>query len=332
MGTVLVVWIILAIIGLKKNNEDSQLAMLDLLPLRGLCAFEIMIGHIGLATGSAILYPNRKAGILIVGVFFFLSGYGLAYSFCTKESYLEKFVQKKFFKLILPVCIVYLMYSMVLCIEEKSLYKLIDLLNPVQIFQQTNWYIWELLFLYLLFYLLYKYYAGENKEIIINAMLILFVAVCYIANIEATWYGSTLCFGVGVLFYKHEIDIRKIIADKKSFWFINGIALIVGMVVFYAKGDSFLGLVVGRNVSSVTFTMLVVALLYIFKVGNCVSKWLGAFSYEIFLIHPYVINILKDKIENPFFYEWLVVLITLCLAPLIKMTGKKVVERAKSIS
>ena len=217
MGTVLVVWIILVLVGLKKNNEGSQLVKMDLLPLRGLCAFEIMIGHIGLATGSAILYPNRKAGILIVGVFFFLSGYGLAYSACTKEAYLEKFVQKKLIKLILPACIVYYIYSMVLCIEEKSLYKLIDLFNPIQFFRQTNWYFWALLRLYLLFYLLYKYYAGENKEIIINAMLILFVAVCYIAGVGQPWYGSTVCFGVGLLFYEHEIGIKKIIVEKRVF-------------------------------------------------------------------------------------------------------------------
>lgn len=94
--------------------------------------------------------------------------------------------------------------------------------------------------------MLYKYYAGEHKEIIINVMLILFVVICYIANVEETWYGSTLCFGGGVLFYKHEIGIRKIIADRKSFWFINGIALILGIIVFFAQGNSFLGLVMGR--------------------------------------------------------------------------------------
>ena len=106
-------------------------------------------------------------------------------------------------------------------------------------------------------------------------------------------------------------------------------ALIVGMVAFYVKSNSFWGLVVGSNVASVTFTMLVAALLYIFKVGNCISNWLGAFSYEIFLIHPYVINLLRGKIENPIFYEWMVVLITLCLASLINVITKKVVKGAE---
>lgn len=52
----------------------------------------IMIGHIGLATGSIVLYPNRKAGILFVGIFFMLSGYGLIYSVDNKPEYLKHFL------------------------------------------------------------------------------------------------------------------------------------------------------------------------------------------------------------------------------------------------
>lgn len=46
----------------KLNQSVSQ-------AIKGLSALEIMIGHLGIATGFSFLYPNRKAGILFVGIF-----------------------------------------------------------------------------------------------------------------------------------------------------------------------------------------------------------------------------------------------------------------------
>ena len=65
----IMVAICIILYGLTKE-KISPLNGRNVIALRGICAIEIMIGHIGLATGSIILYPNRKAGILFVGIFF----------------------------------------------------------------------------------------------------------------------------------------------------------------------------------------------------------------------------------------------------------------------
>lgn len=77
--------------------------------LKGISAIEIMIGHLGIATGWMLLYPNRKAGILFVGLFFFISGYGLMFSYLRNKNYLKNFLIKKVVIIIVPAYLVYLL-------------------------------------------------------------------------------------------------------------------------------------------------------------------------------------------------------------------------------
>lgn len=72
MAIILISWLILSLCGISINqNEQLPFSLKQTTALRGISAIEIMIGHIGLETGSIILFPNRKAGILFVGIFLY---------------------------------------------------------------------------------------------------------------------------------------------------------------------------------------------------------------------------------------------------------------------
>lgn len=95
MIILLISWLLLILTGSKFADKNqfykNVLSENQSNALRGICAIEIMLGHIGIATESLLLYPYRKAGILFVGIFFMLSGYGLSYGVSYKEKYLEHF-------------------------------------------------------------------------------------------------------------------------------------------------------------------------------------------------------------------------------------------------
>lgn len=118
--------------------------------LRGICAVEIMLGHIGIATGSLLLYPNRKAGILFVGIFFMLSGYGLSYGVSHKETYLDHFLLKKMLKILIPAVIIWIVARGVQMLLDPPIH------NITSFFESTNWYVWEILGYYICFWLVYK--------------------------------------------------------------------------------------------------------------------------------------------------------------------------------
>ena len=109
MICVIFLWLTLILVGIKSNKSmpDTAFTIDNTMALRGICSIEIMIGHLGIATGSLVLFPNRKAGILFVGVFFALSGYGLMYSLENKEEYLINFFPNRMKKILIPAYIVF---------------------------------------------------------------------------------------------------------------------------------------------------------------------------------------------------------------------------------
>ena len=74
---------------------------------------------------------------------------------------------------------------------------------------------------------------------------------------------------------------------------VTGIVLAAAIGTFFVLGDSsILGNPVARNIASTSFCMMVILLLGKISVGNKVSYLLGKCSYEIFLVHPFVLALL----------------------------------------
>ena len=156
MIIILLSFLALCLYGIKTNRVNSQpLELNQSIALRGICAVEIMIGHVGLMTGSRVLYPNRKAGILFVGIFFMLSGYGVAYGVLNKSGYLKNFLARRIWRLLLPVYSAYVIYEVILIAvcKEAEWTAIFD----IHMFcGSINWYVWEQMAFYVVFWVLYK--------------------------------------------------------------------------------------------------------------------------------------------------------------------------------
>lgn len=326
----LLLWLLLIIIGLKKKQNGSVFSAEQTGALRGICAIEIMLGHIGIATGSIFLFPNRKAGILFVGIFFLLSGYGLSCSIANKQDYLRGFLKNRLKKVLIPAYVVFaiqlLGYNIIN--GENSFWS--QIFDLKLFFEATNWYVWECIALYIFFYVSYKYCA-KYAEQMIWAICIGFIIVAFFLKIDNPWYGSTLCFPLGMLYYRHEDKVALIFENSIKRWG-SAVLVLVGIVsiailVFFALGEeSFIGNLVARNIASVSFGMAAIVVLTRVRIINRVSLFLGKISYEIFLIHPTVILMLEEiGIESISVYAVLVVVVSVavgyCLNRILKKAG-----------
>ena len=280
--------------GIKKNTSGTKpFEPGQSLALRGICAIEIMIGHIGLETGNRILFPNRKAGILFVGIFFLLSGYGLAYSAENKEGYFKNFLLKRSIRLLLPLYvtkIIMIAFENVI-VFDRGIFTGFDV---KQFLLVMNWYIWEQLFFYLVYWLAHKV-IPKHVEIAVGASSVLLIIIAYVSGMDNPWYGSSLCFLLGLCYYKLEKKNIKLTCTGYCALFVFlAFILIISITAFFVLGNnSILGNPVARNIASLSFCVIVIMLLYRLRVENCVSIFLGECSYEIFLVHPYVLAILK---------------------------------------
>lgn len=315
MGIFLILWILIVLIGAKKNASNTQTVFTKefSLAIRGIAAAEIMLGHIGMETGSIILYPNRKAGILFVAIFFSLAGYGLVYSYEHKKNYLQHFITKKLKRILIPAYFVYVLFIITSAILNRNLLEIISIINPKKFFLLTNWYVWEILLLYLLFYIIYKINMKFKQQIILIVVVsIIFVA--YLLKLENPWYGSTLSFWFGMWYYMNQEKVMNII--KKNYYGTCGmitIILCLAVGVFYFFDDrNVIGNIFARNIASVSFVLLVIVFAYKVELGNKLSFWIGKYSYEIYLFHLTFIIILKHMILiSPILYAITVVCMTL---------------------
>lgn len=299
--------------------------------LRGISAVEIMLGHTGLATGSIILFPNRKAGILFVGIFFILSGYGVAYSVEHKEGYMKHFLPCRALKILLPAYTV----KIAALIIENVMFGVGGGIRLGSFFTELDWYIWEQLLLYFVYWLAYKLFP-LYVELIVGVFSVLFIILAYVSGMDNPWYGSSLCFALGLYYYRYEKQKsgenssgRTRVCEGLKYYillimllFITGISIIL---FFILGNDSVIGNPIARNMASVSFGIAVIMLLYKVKIGNRVSCLLGRCSYEIFLVHPYMISILtKAAVKPNALFGSLVVVLSVLLAYLIHSLMEKV--------
>lgn len=330
---ILILWLTLILAGISINS-DRQLpfGLNQTAALRGICAVEIMIGHIGIATGSIILFPNRKAGILFVGIFFILSGYGVAYSAEHKEGYMKYFLINRAVKLLLSA---YTVKIIMLAIEKFLVGDIGGGIGTDNFLTGLNWYVWEQLLFYLVYWLAYKL-LPSRVELCVGFFSGLFIILAYAGGMENPWYGSSLCFALGLYYYRYEKEKP---SEKNSggmgcfeglkYYILLAMLLLVtgiSIVLFFVLGnESVIGNPFARNIASVSFGIAVIMLLYRVKIGNKTSCLLGRCSYEIFLVHPYMIFVMSKMAVKPnLLFGILVIVLSVLLACLIHLLMEKV--------
>lgn len=300
--------------------------------MRGICAIEIMIGHIGIATLDPGLFPFRKAGILPVGYFFLLSGYGLMSSLSKNENYLNRsFIPKRLTSIWIPVCTLYalriLIDAAVLLFSSGGIQ-----INAQSVWQtvlglfSVNWYVWEISALYLVFFILFRYFQKNRAIIILSSLSVIFVVAAFFMDIANPWYGSTLCFPLGILLKHYEKAFTGLLNNK---YFRNivvaALVLSVSIASFFILGDkSFIGNVIGRNAASLSFCILVTLVLFRVELRSSLTGHLGRVSYEIFLIHPLFIGLLHSRIESSILLYVTVIALTVALAFALQPLNRRI--------
>lgn len=305
-------------------TDKRVLSTSQSISLKGISATEIMIGHLGIATGLNILYPNRKAGILFVGIFFMISGYGLMYSYLNKSEYMRHFLRKRMSGLLVPAYIVYLLNGIVEYLNrggvKPAAAAVIRYLLLSKFMQTTNWFVFEIFLFYILFWVFYKFFAMKIANILLCAVVIFLIFAGFYFKIDNPWYGSSLCFPLGILYAQRERKWNEILLKH---YFIKNVVLLSGcgicIIAFFILGNSsMIGNPIARNLAAVSFCMWVLSILQKVRIEYRSLCWLGKISYEIFLLHPVWIVIVGRYVTKPWSYIILVIILTLVSAALLQ--------------
>ena len=320
---ILAVYAFIAVYGLAYTKDTNHFFNKDYTTvLKGLCCIIVILVHIPYVHGNAVQNAAGSFGYICVTLFFMFSAYGLTWSVKNKEGYLNNFFSKRVLALLTPYIIICLLIS--IC--------------GFKVFYGGTNFVFVIFMFYIIFYLSHKYISNKYRDILICGFVILYSFVGQIANdffgfenIILKWQTESLGFMYGIIF-ANIIEKFKEKVEKHYAVKIGILAVISGVLgIAYLKykyvlftGDYILRIILGIFIIMLVFTVTVH-----FRIGNVFTKYLGKISYEVFLLHGFVMsvfNVLNLRVSSGM-YILMVILGTLVIATVLNKLDTLIIQK-----
>lgn len=284
--------------------------------IKGVAILSVMWAHCGAGLGVPMLQFIAGIG---VSLFLVCSGYGLMCSY--QKNGLQYFWRKRFFKILIPCWLVYLIEALVM---QK--YDWQEMLLRTFLLQDANWYIPYILLSYVLFWCICK--VTKDKEqmrltLIISAFAIWFILDSFFwadAMMPFLKARQMMSFPIGVMLAmnREKLVQRLEVLQETKKWQVTVWALVLlvigcmGQVLaqttiveqtWYIVSNAWY-LVVNLLLTAGCFFMLMQCRSVL---CNATVVKLGQLSFEFFLLHFYVIYRVK-KVSDIFLYAIVLVI------------------------
>lgn len=305
-----------------KGWNGQFLSLQESKAIQAICAILIIFHHSSqkLEYCKEIQYFH-DAGILFVAIFMFCSGYGLMKSLEQKEHYLDHFLKKRLITVIIPFYMMntlYVLYSawnhQFSNLTGKDFVKELALrLSGIKLANGNEWFMVVILFLYVLFYVLFKYCKQLAAFVFMAAAIFGYIAFglqrdhgdCEWWVQGEWWYNTVFLFYVGLLFGKFERTLLK--GMKKVYYLLVPVALASCVFVYkysvkilyeYSYWGEYNPMLSRKEVVMhriiclgpqiavmLLFVLSVVLIMMKLHFGNPVLRFMGKISLEVYLIH-----------------------------------------------
>ena len=280
----------------KEKAESLLLEQKNTDRLKGILALIVMEGHIVKFGDFPGLFFLDKAGVLMVGIFFFLSGYGVMYGMEHKSNYLQGFLGKRILSVLIPCYLLYLLnYGRGLfgtgAVPENFIKYVLG--RRFLDFLGQYWFVWVILLLYVLFYLLFRFIEKRWALAYLTGIVAALLTAGYGVQFSRVYWGGALCFPLGIYAAQKKSVFLKYFTGKKGAGLTVLLAVMLGVAsIFYFVGGeySFWGDLVGRNVATLAAAMLAVYFLLHVNLDNPFNRCLSKIYWEIYIVHIVLIG------------------------------------------
>lgn len=315
-GIIFFIAVILIFFFGAKHTDDNPdyLSRQTGVHLRGLACLLVLSAHAGIMNNAFEWEFSTLEGPWGVGVFFFLSGYGLIRSM--NIDYMRGFLKRKYIKLWIPVFfltpVYYIIYNYVIPTggdEYLGLHNVVvSLLNGNTIVSGA-WYILVMSCFYLAFKIAYE--VSYRKENAFRAEFVLIVVLFYIVYTTvvifgwwgAQWMVSPHMFIIGLIWGINEPRILK--RHSNIIWVLIVSLIAAAAGVFLYESDSLYEWIIGITLTVTGFCGVLIFISSRFRVGNRITGFIGKHSFGIYMVHWLVFYIIRNYVSNP--YLWFVI-------------------------
>ena len=284
---------------LAQNIKDFTFTKDKSDQLKGLFILIVILHHISqrLQCNKSCMIFFKDAGYLAVGMFFFISGFGLMKSLIIKENYLDDFFKRRILRIYFPFIIVNILTLLVLYLkgENISLENAIQYIVGIKLIDSTLWFIVAITLFYFFFYIIYSQIKKLNHaHILLVVGTLLYILFCKITHQGGWKFVSIFCFPLGILYAWREKRINSLIYKNYFLYLISAFAVFLISFVL-RKTNILFG---WHYLSSIFFSIFIVLLALKMNLNSSFFKLCGIFSLELYLLHIKVLHLWQKLIIN----------------------------------
>lgn len=295
----LLIILVIIISGCRINGEKdaNYLSLKNTKMEKGIAAIFIVLHHLSQhlnVTGPLLIM--RYIGFIMVAVFFFISGYGLAYSLRYKLNYLNCFFKNRILPILIPYWIINTLNIIYYLVKGHQFTSTQYILSYVGFDIITGtWFVTSILCMYIFFWIAFK---TKYSYVVLFFLTFSYYIVCILLKLHSSYTASISAFLLGVLWVK--LDVHFVIWMKERYLlklffciFVFGLAFL-GRLFLSLKGiDNEMLHLLLRNLVSILFVVAMLAVTQRVSFNGTILNWLGNISYELYVVHYVLLTMLN---------------------------------------
>lgn len=272
-------------------------------------------------------------GQCIVVMFLLYSGYGVMESIKKKgEGYVNSIPKKRVLKTLYhfdAAVLLFLILGIALGeISDWSISKILLSFIAWDSLGNSNWYIFEILILYLITYIAFKLCKDKQKLAlcVVTALSLLCIFVMHYVK-EYWWYDTVLCYALGMWFSVYKDKIEGFL-HKKAVYYFSALAF---SFIAFAVCHFFRENAVIYELSILFFGIVIVLLTMKIDINNKILCFFGKYLFEIYILMRIPMRILNRLgISNVYLFVIISFVVTVILSLIFKkfleFTDKKLLK------
>lgn len=343
--TMILIGILLCPFSIEEYNKEIGLGKSNMNYVRGIACVMVIICHASSINGAqGVLMIPFNTGLLPDGIFFFCSGFGLMYSYINKKNYLKGFLMKRVMPIYIPLVLSNILYIIAeIFMEDKKIdaVAIVKQILGIDLVCASEWFVRVLILFYILFYI-FGTICKNSKKFVIAITICIIVYRCVTIRYEnslAIVISHVFPFIIGIWcayfdFSKLEYYIKKhyrkiliifAVITVMSFGYISVIRWHLPITWTESKVVNDIAGTMYQNV----FVIMVIIISMRLRIKSRVTAFIGAISYDIYLMHQLMINISQRVLVQ---YSLIISLVfSLLLSILAGVTFNKVESKVTTL-
>jgi peptidoglycan/LPS O-acetylase OafA/YrhL len=306
-----------------KNVLDKDTA----LSLKGVFALFIVFHHFQVhyrqpTTFAPIAWIMEPVGNIAVGVFFFLSAFGV---FASYQKYGRSYLRKMLFIKIPSLYVlhtfingIYMLYALARGAVYSAAYMLprifgLDFLTNWDRISANSWFIFTIIAIYLLFIIVYSISAKHNliAAIVFTVAIFALYILIYlnVLPVNHLYIRAIFCFPLGLFYAMYHVKINNFLTKSKKRYTLLTSAIGGLLLICYFTGF------ITSQLQAVAVCIFIVLILQKVRIKNRVYCFLGKISLGIYLLHGLFLTVIYNWFApNAGLIEWLFPITALTLS------------------